>query len=491
MTVDRTRLPVSGPVAAPRLPEVRRTRLPNGLAVWTAEHHSVPVVTVVLVVPAGAAQDPLERPGLASLAGDMLDEGSGARSAIDMHDAFARIGAQFDTEVGADATLVALTTLVRHRDRGLALLADVTLRPTLAEDEFERVRRLRVNRLRQLRDLAPFVAERAFARWLYGDHPYGHVPVGDETALAAMTIDDVRRFHRRVFVPDGATVIAVGDAPHEEMVAALAEAFGGWDAGDARVPVELPEPPDDPPAGRLALVHRPAAAQSELRIGQVAAARATPDYHALLVLNTILGGQFISRINMNLRQAKGYTYGARTAFDFRRRRGPFQFESSVKSSVTVDALREALGELEAIRGTRPATVDEIEAARTALTRGYARNFETVQQVARAMSQLALYALPDDYFQQFVPRVDAVSEADVLRVAREYPPSRSDGDPDRGRSRGGRPRPRRTRRRAPHAAAVGRAGAGLIGAVDARLSGMSPHLVVQWCILDVRPHPRTG
>ena len=420
MSVDRGRLPAPGPVAAPRLPEVRRSRLANGLAVWTAEHHSVPIVTIVLVVPAGAAQDPAARPGLASLTGDMLDEGSGTRSAIDMHDALARIGAQFDTEVGADATLVALTTLARHREPGLQLLADVALRPTLAEADFERVRRLRLNRLQQLRDLAPFVAERAFARWIYGDHPYGHVPVGDETALAAMTIDDVRQFHRRVFVPDGATVIAVGDAPHDAMAAAVAGAFGGWPARTgAHVPVDLPEPPDDPPAGRLALVDRPAAAQSELRIGQVAAARDTPDYHALLVLNTILGGQFISRINMNLRQAKGYTYGARTAFDFRRRRGPFQFESSVKSSVPVDALREAMGELEAIRGARPATADEIEAACTALTRGYARNFETAQQVARAMSQLALYGLPDDYFQQFVPRVEAIDEADVLRVAREY------------------------------------------------------------------------
>jgi zinc protease len=420
MRADRTRLPAQGPVAGARLPDVQKTRLANGLAVWTVEHHSVPVITCVLVVPAGAAQDPRGREGLASLTGDMLDEGSGARSAIDIHDALARIGAQFDTEVGADATLVALTTLARSHDRGLALLADIAVRPSLAAGDFERVRRLRLNRLAQLRDVAPFVAERAFARWIYGDHPYGHVPVGDEAALEAMTVDEVQQFHRRVFVPAGTTLVAVGDAPHDAMVAAVGEAFGAWEAAaGAHVPVELPEPPDDPPAGRLALVDRPSAAQSELRIGQVAAARDTPDYHALLVLNTILGGQFISRINMNLRQDKGYTYGARTAFDFRRRRGPFQFESSVQSSVTGDALREAMSEIEAIRGERPPTDEEIDTARTALTRGYARNFETAQQVARAMSQLALYQLPDDYFEQFVLRVEAVTAADVLRAARQY------------------------------------------------------------------------
>ena len=158
---------------------------------------------------------------------------------------------------------------------------------------------------------------------------------------------------------------------------------------------------------RLLLVDRPGAAQSELRIGHVAVSRRTPDYHALLLLNLVLGGQFVSRLNMNLREHKGYTYGARSWFEFRLGRGPFQMSASVQTDVTADAIREALGEVSAMRGDRPVTVDELETARAALTRGYPRNFETADQVARSVAQLALYELPDDYFATFVPRVEAL------------------------------------------------------------------------------------
>jgi predicted Zn-dependent peptidase len=177
--------------------------------------------------------------------------------------------------------------------------------------------------------------------------------------------------------------------------------------------------PPLPPASRLALVHRAAAAQSELRIGHVALPRATPDYHAALVLNMVLGGQFVSRINMNLREDKGYTYGARTAFEFRRAPGPFILQASVQSETTTDAVREALGEIRAIRGERPVTSDELALGRAALTRGYPRNFETADQIARAAAQLALYDLPDDYFTRFVPTVLALSAQDVTRVAAEH------------------------------------------------------------------------
>ena len=167
------------------------------------------------------------------------------------------------------------------------------------------------------------------------------------------------------------------------------------------------------------LIHRSAAAQSELRIGHVAEPRDTPDYHALLVLNMVLGGQFVSRINMNLREDKGYTYGARTSFDFRRAPGPFVLHASVQSEVTADAILEALSELQAIRSDRPVTRQELETGRAGLTRGYPRNFETAEQISRAAAQLALYGLPDDYFSTFVHRVLAVDESEVTRVAAEH------------------------------------------------------------------------
>jgi len=170
-----------------------------------------------------------------------------------------------------------------------------------------------------------------------------------------------------------------------------------------------------PRPGRLNVVPRPAAPQSELRIGHIAVARNTPDYHALIVGNMILGGQFVSRINLNLREDKGFTYGARTGFDFRRRPGPFALQAGVQTSATARAIEESIGEIAAIRGPRPVTRDELGLAIAALTRGYARNFETAEQIARGVTQLALYDLPDDYFAQFVPRVEQVTADEVTRV----------------------------------------------------------------------------
>jgi len=166
----------------------------------------------------------------------------------------------------------------------------------------------------------------------------------------------------------------------------------------------------------VALVHRPGAAQSELRIGHVALSRKSPDYHAALVANMVLGGQFVSRINMNLREDKGYTYGVRTAFEFRRAPGPFVLHASVQADATAEAVREAIHEMRQIRGDRPITRHELELGRASLTRGYPRNFETADQIARGAAQLALYGLPDDYFTTFVPRVLALDEGAVTKVA---------------------------------------------------------------------------
>ena len=198
----------------------------------------------------------------------------------------------------------------------------------------------------------------------------------------------------------------------------IEEAFGSWAPSgttDAVTAVNIGAPPQTTQT-RLQLIHRAGAAQSELRIGHISVPRSSPDYHALVVLNLVLGGQFVSRINMNLREDKGLTYGARTSFDFRRGSGPFGLQASVQSDATAAAVRESLYELRAIRGERPVTRQELELGRAAVTRGYPRNFETADQVGRAAAQLALYDLPDDYFTTFVPKVLSLTEADITRAA---------------------------------------------------------------------------
>ena len=421
MTVTRSRLPEPRPTRSFGFPAVRKSTLPNGLRVWTVDHRQVPLVSLLLLVRRGAASDPPGRDGLAAVTADMLDEGSGDRSAIDVHEALARLGAQFDTDIGSDATVASVSVLSRFTAPALALLADIVVRPALRDDDFTRVRQLRLHRLTQLRDMPGAVADRAFLRLLYGAHPYGHAPIGSEAALASMTVDDVRAFHAAAIRPSAATLIVVGDCAHEEIDRLARDSFGGWADG-----APAPPPVDGPVPGRasISVVPRPRAPQSELRIGHVAASRDTPDYHALVVANTILGGQFVSRINLNLREHKGVTYGARTAFEFRRLPGPFVLQVSVQTSATAMAVEESIGEIAAIRGARPVTAEELTLGIAALTRGYARNFETADQIARAAMQLALYDLPDDYFAEFVPRIEAVTADDVSRVmTRHVDPSR--------------------------------------------------------------------
>jgi predicted Zn-dependent peptidase len=420
MAVDRGRLPALGPDPSFRFPEIQRRTLSNGLRVWTVEHHAVPLVSFLALLPVGASADPPDRPGLAAVASDMLDEGCGDLDALELHDTLGRIGAHLDSEIGSDATILTISTLERFAGRAAALLADMLVRPRLEARDFDRVRELRLNRLAQLRDMAPALADRTFARLLYPGHPYGHLPIGTEESLRAMTLGEVGAFHRGIFAPSRMTIVAAGDATHQALADSVEAAFGTWNAAADEPTADaarLPAPPL--PQERVALVHRPAAAQSELRIGHVGVPRRTPDYHALLVLNMVLGGQFVSRINMNLREDKGYTYGARTSFDFRRGPGPFVLHASVQSEVTVDAVLEALDELQAIRGDRPVTGAELETGRAALIRGYPRSFETAEQISRGAAQLALYDLPDDYFSTFMPKVQAVDEVAVTRAATQH------------------------------------------------------------------------
>ena len=426
MSVDRSRLPAVGPDPHFRFPTIVRHRLSNGLDVRTVEHRSVPVISFVVQVNDGSGADPADRHGLAAITADMLDEGTGALSAIDVSEGLARIGGEFDIDVAPDATVFSLTTLTRFADRGAALLADILARPSLREADFTRVRQMRLDRLRQLRDLPPAVAERAFLRLLYREHPYGHLPIGSDAALRSMSLDEVKRFHATAYRPSRATLVIGGDMSHDELRDVAERAFGSWnESGPApSLPVAAAIDPALVTDTRLAVVPREAAAQSELRIGHLTTGRDTPDYPGLLVLNAVLGGQFVSRVNLKLREEKGYTYGARTGFDWRRGVSPFGLQASVHTAATSDAIRDSLNELQAIRGRRPATEGEMSLAKATLTRGYPRNFETAQQVTRSVAQLVLYNLPDTYFEEFVPKVNAVDANEVTRVAqRHLDPSR--------------------------------------------------------------------
>ena len=311
-------------------PGVRRRELENGVRVWTVEHREVPLISFLVLLPAGASADPDDRPGLAAITGDLLDEGCGDLNALELHEALGRIGAQIDTEVGSDATLLGLTALERFADRGAGASGRHRHAPDagtagLRSDSGAAPEQARAASRHAARDRRSRVHPAASSR----DIPTGHLPIGTEESLREMQLDEVVTFHRRAYRAQRATVIAVGDATHDRL--ALDGRSRPSAAGVPHCRSESPfvdpatvSAPDTPDV-RVALVHRAGAAQSELRIGHVGLPRSTPDYHALLVLNMILGGQFVSRINMNLREDKGYTYGARTSFDFRRGPGLSSF----------------------------------------------------------------------------------------------------------------------------------------------------------------------
>lgn len=420
--VDRSRLPVPGADRPFRFPRIARRMLSNGLELRAVTHRAVPVAAVVLLVPGGSSADPADAFGLVSITAGLLDEGSRGQSALEVADRVARIGGELDLDVGVDAVVVGMTTLDRFLDTGLSLVHEIVTEPNLANDDFNRIRNLRLERLRQLTDHAGAMADRAFARVLYGTHPYGHLSLGSAPSLNAMTVDDSRALHAAMFTPGGSTLIVVGNRSEEELLDGAAAVFDSWRAPSSPMTIDRAAalaPPPEAPEVRLGVVSRPGAAQSELRIGHACAPRATPDYHVLLLLNTILGGDFVSRLNLNLREQKGFTYGVRSGFNLRRGIGPFVMQTSVGTDVTAAAIHEAWREIRDIAASRPATPDEVALAFASVSKGYPRGFETAGQVARSVAQLALHGLPDSYFEQFIPRLSEVTAADVAAAAHRY------------------------------------------------------------------------
>lgn len=418
MSVDRSRLPVPGPPRPFRFPDMTRTTLGHGLDVRIVPHRAAPVVSLTALIRGGSSADPVDQPGVSAFTADLLDDGAGTLDGPGLADALARLGAEVDIEIWPDATVVSITALARHAARALEVLADLVCRPRFAHDDVERVRGLRLDRLRQIRAQAATLADHAFTRAIYGAHPYGHPAIGDATSVAAIAVDDIRALHARGYRPSVTTLVVAGDVAVAEADAMADAAFGRWRGDDAQEPV----PPDVGPVGgprRILLVPRPGAPQSELRVGHVAAPRATPDYHALLLWNAALGGQFVSRLNLNLRQARGFTYGVRSGFDFRRAPGPFSIHTSVQASATAEALLEIDREVAEMLDARPMTPQELARAKAAVGLGYPRGFETAQQVGRAVAQMSLHDLSPDHFETFVPRLNRVSADEATAAARRH------------------------------------------------------------------------
>ncbi|HEV2149681.1 MAG TPA: pitrilysin family protein [Longimicrobiaceae bacterium] len=417
--VNRAVQPVPGPTPDVDLPDVQRRTLSNGLDVWVVQRRDVPLVTLRMITNAGSAAEPAQRSGLASLTAAMLDEGTATRSALQIADEVDFLGASLGTGAGYDAAFATLSTLKRTLPAALEVYADVITNPAFPERELERVRRERITSLIEALDRPSAVASEQAALRIYGpQHPYGRPPEGTVASLGGLRGDDLRQFYRSYYRPNNSTLLVVGDVSADEITPMLEQAFRGWQR--AEVPaIRYPAPPAPQAATRVYLIDKPDAAQSEIVIGHLGVARKNPDYFPLLVLNTILGGQFSSRINMNLREEKGYTYGARTAFSMRRQPGPFLASAAVQTATSKESVIEFMKELEEIRGRRPVTREELESAKAGLVRREPLDVETQAQLASRLEAMVLYDLPEDYFDTYTEQIEAVTLADVERVAREH------------------------------------------------------------------------
>ena len=415
---DRSRPPALGPAPQLNLPSIQKRTLSNGLAVWLVEAHEVPIVQVTLVLRAGSGDDPAGKFGTASLTSAMLDEGAGVRSALEIADAVEFLGATLSTTSSFDASAVRLNVPVQRLQDALPLLADVTLRPSFPEMELERIRQERLTSLLQARDDPSSIAPMAFARVVFGStHRYGTGTMGNEATVKSLSSGDLKAFHAAYYQPANATLVVVGAVTPNAVLPDIEKHFGAWKAA-APLTRRAPVPVAPQLArGQIYIVDKPDAEQSQIRIGWVGVPRSTSDYFPLLVLNTVLGGSFTSRLNQNLREEHGYAYGASSGFDMRLSAGPFVAAAGVQTDKTAEALREFFNELTAIAA--PIGADEIAKARNYIALGFPSEFESSGDLSRRLEELIVYQLPDDHFERYVANVQAVTAEAVQKAAAAY------------------------------------------------------------------------
>jgi predicted Zn-dependent peptidase len=415
--LDRSKPPVLAPPPALKLPEVQVQKLANGLELDVVEMHETPVVDVTLILKAGAVCDPADLPGLATFTAGMLDEGAGKRSSLEIADEFDYLGASFNAFAGRENCAVNLHVPKRRLEAALDLMADVVLRPSFPDSEVTRQRELRRTAILQLRDQPTAISPIAFNAIVYGSsHPFGRPTGGNEASTAALSRDKVVGFYEAWYRPNNARLLVVGDVTPAEARKLFAARFSEWKPATAPA---LPAVPPPAPAPRtFYLVDKPGAPQSVIRIGHVGVPRSTPDYYALLVMNTMLGGSFTSRLNQNLRETHGYTYGARSGFDMGRMAGPFSAGASVQTAKTDSAMIEFLMELRRIRDEAPPQA-ELEKAKAYVGLGLPSEFETTAGAAAQFASLISNDLPLDTYDHYIPHVQAVTAADVQRVAQKY------------------------------------------------------------------------
>ena len=413
----RRKPPPAGPAPVPTLPAPRSFKLANGLTVLHLQRSALPIVTAQLVVNAGLAANDPALPGAAAFAAGMLEEGTTTKSAVQIAQEIEQLGAGYAAQTRRDATVLRVDALARNFPAALGLVADIAQHPAFPAEEIERQRKAHLSEIVEAREDAGTLAEVAFSRALYGpDHPYGRSNLGTEESMQRIGEADLREFWQRWFRPDNAALVVVGAIEPAALRSLAERLWGTWTT--AQPAAATLDTPAATTAARVIVVDKPGAPQAELRIGRIGTVRTTPDFPALQVLNEAIGGGFTSRLNLDLREEKGYTYGIGSRFEYGRRPGPFVVRTAVKSDVAVPAIREILVQLKRAAGA-PLTVEELQRARGSLTQSLPAMFETNSATGSSFGDLFAYDLPLDYFRRLPPQLKQVRADDLSPLGRRY------------------------------------------------------------------------
>lgn len=417
-TLDRTVVPPPGPTPVLHVPTWTKTQLANGATLIVSERHGLPLVSFQITFLGGSNQfEPEGKRGVASMTASMLSEGTATKTGDQLSDALQLLGTGISSGVGGEEGSLGFVSTTKNFEATLAILADEMLNSTFPADALDRLRGRTLVSLTQAKDQPVVVGAQVFNKILYGNaHPYGQRTT--EASVKSITRDDVVAFAKAYYQPGRAIVTVVGDITPAKAKAAVEKGLVAWAKAGDKPSFDYPKLPELQPA-KIYLVDKPGAAQSVFNIGLPGPPRNTPDYFALQVLNTILGGQFQSRLNANLREQKGYSYGVNSNFSYGKGPGPFRAGGSIVSAKTDAALVEFMKELKGIIGERPITDEELKTAKDSLIQGLPQRFASVSAISNAITSLVVQGLPDDFYQQYGKNVSAVTKEDVLRVAKQY------------------------------------------------------------------------
>ena len=413
--IFRSQAPAPLPPRPISIPTPRETTLRNGLTLVVVEDSRLPLVSYRLAFPVGGAFDPPGLPGLTDLLAGLLPEGTQSRTSKEIAEEIARMGASLSAGATSDYSMVAASALSQFNDPVLDLMAEVILEPSFPENEVDLAKQNTKESLRQQRAQPSFLASEMVARVMYGDHPYSIVAPTPES-IDRSSREDFVTFHRGKLVPNNAVFIVVGDVRYDDIVSRVESLFSTWESGEQLV-ANFPAPPVRTKRAAY-LVDRPGSAQSNIVIANSGIVRTSPDYFPLMLMHTVLGATASSRLFMNLREDKGYTYGAYTNLDARRTAGTFRATAEVRTPVTGDSLKEFFYELERI-GSEPVSQKEIADAKSYLTGVFPIRLETQEGLTDQLVQIKMLNLPSDYLDTYRDRLQAVTVQDIQRVAKKY------------------------------------------------------------------------